>query len=231
MTLYLSRLTLNREAGLAALAPLLDPSGAGQAADAHHRLIWSLFADGPDRRRDFLWRADGKGRFYALSARMPTASALFLPPEVKEFAPALAAGDQLAFVLRANATKTRKTGKATKSGKEHKAHDDVVMRLLPNGAGRRAEKRMETAEAEARGWMNLQGAQAGFALRDLEVEDYSVMKLPGHVGNRKGQPQFGVLDLQGVIEVTDPAAFLPALTRGFGRAKGFGCGLMLIRRG
>ena len=62
MTLYLSRLTLNRSAGNAGLAPLLDPTNPAQALDAHHRLLWSIFADGPDRRRDFLWRADGDGR-------------------------------------------------------------------------------------------------------------------------------------------------------------------------
>jgi CRISPR system Cascade subunit CasE len=231
MTLYLSRLTLNRDAGLAALAPLLDPPEPGRAADAHHRLIWSLFADCRDRDRDFLWRADGKGQFFTLSARMPTTSPLFLPPEVKEFAPALSVGNVLAFKLRANATKTRKTGGQTKSGREHKSHDDVVMRKLPPKTGPRAEQRMDIAQTEASDWMTLQGTRVGFALRELVVEDYAVMALPGHVGKRKEQPQFGVLDLQGVIEVTDPDAFLPALAKGFGRAKAFGCGLMLIRRG
>ena len=33
-----------------------------------------------------------------------------------------------------------------------------------------------------------------------------------------------------LIEVTDPPAFLARLAAGFGRAKAFGCGLMLIRR-
>ena len=37
-------------------------------------------------------------------------------------------------------------------------------------------------------------------------------------------------DLTGEIAVTDPKAFLAKLAQGFGRAKGFGCGLMLIRR-
>jgi CRISPR system Cascade subunit CasE len=57
-----------------------------------------------------------------------------------------------------------------------------------------------------------------------------VLALPGHVGKRRRQPQFGVLDLAGTIEVTDSDAFLAALAQGFGRAKAFGCGLMLIRR-
>ena len=41
---------------------------------------------------------------------------------------------------------------------------------------------------------------------------------------------FSVLDLEGVLEVIDPAMFLQHLSTGFGRAKAFGCGLMLIRQ-
>jgi CRISPR system Cascade subunit CasE len=38
------------------------------------------------------------------------------------------------------------------------------------------------------------------------------------------------LDFEGVLAVTDPPIFLAALASGFGRARAFGCGLMLIRR-
>ncbi len=40
----------------------------------------------------------------------------------------------------------------------------------------------------------------------------------------------GVLDYEGVLTVEDPVLFLSALTVGFGRARAFGCGLMLVRR-
>ena len=63
-----------------------------------------------------------------------------------------------------------------------------------------------------------------------EAGDFSTDVLPGSCGPRKGQPQFGILDLTGRIEIADPAVFLALLARGFGRAKAFGCGLMLIRR-
>lgn len=90
---------------------------------------------------------------------------------------------------------------------------------------------MTLADEVARGWLAGQGARAGFRLLTPEgvpvVEDYSVRDLPRRGGNA---PRFGVLDLTGTIEVTEPAAFLARLVRGFGRAKAFGCGLMLIRR-
>jgi CRISPR system Cascade subunit CasE len=42
--------------------------------------------------------------------------------------------------------------------------------------------------------------------------------------------EFSALDLSGVLEVQDGEPFLAALLSGFGKAKAFGCGLMLIRR-
>ena len=231
MTLYLSRLTLNRETPAAALLPLLNPREPGAAADAHHRLIWSVFADSVERRRDFLWRHDGQGRFYTLSSRPPQASGLFNPPETKVFSPVLRAGDRLQFTLRANATKDRaavsRMDKSARRGKSRRV--DVVMDLLrtaPEGE-KRAEIRDRIAQAAAEAWMTRQGVARGFELRMTIVEGYSTIEL----GSRRRQgATFGILDLGGEIAVTDPDAFLTALGAGFGRAKAWGCGLMLIRR-
>ena len=231
MTLYLSRLTLNREAPAAALLPLLNPGEPGAAADAHHRLMWSVFADSSDRKRDFLWRHDGQGRFYTLSSRPPQSSDLFNPPETKIFNPVLRAGDRLQFTLRANATKDRaavsRMEKAARRGKSRRV--DVVMDLLraaPEGE-KRATIRDRTAQAAAEAWMTRQGAARGFESRMTLVEGYSTIEL----GRRRRQgATFGILDLAGLIAVTDPEAFLSALAAGFGRAKTWGCGLMLIRR-
>lgn len=231
MTLYLSRLTLSRAPSVEALKRLIDPEERGRAQDAHHRLLWSAFAGDPGAVRDFLWRAEGNGRFFVLSRRRPEASAFFEPPDVKEFTPALAAGDRLDFVLRANATRTRKTGETMASGKERRKHDDVVMhaiRDLPKG--QRAEARMGAATEAGRGWLQGQGSRSGFQLERAEVADYAVVALPDHRGPRRGQPQFGVLDMSGVIRVEDPALFLDRIAQGFGRAKSFGHGLMMIRR-
>lgn len=41
--------------------------------------------------------------------------------------------------------------------------------------------------------------------------------------------KIGVLDFDGVIDVVDPERFREAIGEGFGRAKAFGCGLMLLR--
>lgn len=220
--MYLSRLTLKRSPDVAALGQLLDPRHEGRRMDAHHRLVWSAFAGDPAATRDFLWRDMGGGVFLVLSPRPPQASALFEAPQVQPFAPALAPGDRLAFVLRANATRTVTEA----DGK--KRHRDVVMAALhglPKGA--RATARLDLAQEAGEKWLEGQGARAGFGLRAAGVTAYDVVEPPGQ-GTRR--PRFGVLELEGVIDVTDPAAFLARLAQGFGRAKAFGCGLMLIRR-
>ncbi len=221
MTLYLSRLRLSRKPSARALDAILNPAESDLRLDAHHRLLWAAFSDGPDRRRDFLWREERAGEFLTLSARPPAPHDLFEAPEVKDFAPRLGPGDPLAFTLRANATRDRKgVGRV-----------DVVMdalHALPKGS--RAPERMALARREGAAWLARQGEIAGFRLIGAEVGDYSVAALPGHRGRRENQPQFGVLDMTGLIEVTDPAAFLVRFAQGFGRAKAFGCGLMLIRR-
>ncbi|TCP41356.1 type I-E CRISPR-associated protein Cas6/Cse3/CasE [Rhodovulum marinum] len=222
MSLYLSRIRLSRSPSAQALSGLLMPTEAGPRRSAHHGLLWAAFADGPNRRRDFLWREERDGTFLTLSERPPLAMDLFEPHEVKEFAPVLAPGQMLDFVLRANATRTKRDGKR---------RVDVVMDALhaiPQGA--RAAARMGVAGREGAAWLARQGEAAGFKVVRAAAGDYSTVALSDHRGPRKGQPQFGILDLEGRIEVTDPDAFLARLARGFGRAKAFGCGLMLIRR-
>jgi len=228
MTLYLSRLQIRRDPSVQALSGLLDPAERGPGMEAHHRLVWSAFAGDPAAERDFLWRYEGKGHFLVLSHRPPEPTPFFEPPQTKEFAPDLTVGDRLAFALRANATRTRKSGRLTAGGAQHKQHIDLVMDALPPAGEGRADARMDVAREVGRSWLSGQGTQSGFRPELVEIEDYSVHRLARSRPGR--QVTFGVLDVTGVLEVTDPAAFVAALARGFGRAKAFGCGLMLIRR-
>lgn len=221
MSLYLSRLQIALNPSTQALSRLISPDAAGARRGAHHRLIWAAFADHPERQRDFLWREESRGVFLTLSSRPPLAIDLFEPPETKPFAPQLAQGDRLAFRLRANATRSRKA-----SGRV-----DVVMdalHALPQED--RAGARAGVAQREGSIWLERQGAGAGFQLLDCAVETYSTETLPEYGGPRKGAPRFGILDTTGHLEITEPERFLDRLAQGFGRAKAFGCGLMLIRR-
>lgn len=238
--LYLSRARVRRLAPAAALRELLLPSDDGRRAGAGHRLVWTLFADAPERERDFLWREADAGTFYLLSRRAPTdVHGLFDLDPPKPFAPALAAGDRLAFSLRANATVAKKEGRA------RGRRADVVMAAIKDvPSSTRAAARAEAVETAGRGWLEAQGARCGFALAaasdesgddegegtaprpTLRVTGYRTLRVD-HAGPAA---RIGVLDFDGVLEVRDPARFVAALGTGIGRAKAFGCGLMLVRR-
>lgn len=227
---YLSRAELRRDAPVAALRPLLAPVGESARVAAGHRIVWTLFADAPDRERDFLWREASPGLFYFLSRRPPSdRHGLFVLDEPKVFAPSLALGDRLAFTLRANATTARVSqGKARANGRIRGKPCDVVMDALhgvPRAA--RADARQGAVMEAGLGWLAAQGAKAGFTLSTpIHVVSYRTLRVD-HAGPAA---RLGVLDFEGVLEVNDPAAFVTALARGFGRAKAFGCGLMLVRR-
>lgn len=226
MTLILSRISLRRDGSAAALARLLVPEGgsAPRSAAGHH-LLWSLFADGPDRRRDFLWREEAPGRFLALSAREPVDRHGLFHVEPKSFEPALQPGDRLRFALRANPVVAVPAAHGQRGKRA-----DVVMRALhavPRGMPR-IEARETIIPEAGRAWLAKQGERHGFAPDDdIGVDGYETVRLP-----RAGAApiRYGVLDMQGVLTVRDPASFLSQLAQGFGRARAFGCGLMLIRR-
>ena len=232
MNLYLSRLKVSQTPSVAALKKLIDPDDPNYRYDAHHRLLWSAFSGEPDQRRDFLWRSFGRGCFIVLSRRPPANSPLLEPPEIKTFNPELTPGDHLAFKLRVNATVTKKSGDLAPNGKPRRRHHDIVMEALRHvdPGPERAKSRMAIARREARQWLESQGDRHGFAILDMNVEDYSIRALPSHKSSRKGQPQFGVLDLVGSISVSSPDALLTKVAEGFGRAKAYGYGLMLIKR-
>ena len=225
MTLYLSRMALRRDGSAAALARLLVPEGgAAPRSAAGHQLLWSLFADSPDRKRDFLWREEGPGRFMTLSAREPLDAHELFQLDSRPFEPTLRAGDRLRFALRANPVVAVPGAR----GERGKRADVVMQKLHAMPSGERAAAR-ETAIPEAgRAWLAKQGERHGFAPDgDVGVDGYETIRLP-RPGARP--VQYGVLDFDGVLVVRDPAAFLAQLAEGFGRARAFGCGLMLIRR-
>lgn len=157
-----------------------------------------------------------------LSARPPNENALFLPPEIKAFDPNLHKGDRLNYILRANATKKRITGKGNGQ------RVDVVMNMLYQvPIKKRADERQLLAAKAAETWMINQGATKGYRSLKTVTQGYSTLEL----GRKRGQgATFGILDLSGEIEILDPISFISALYQGFGRAKAWGCGLMLVRR-
>ena len=227
--LYLTKVSLRRDAASRALAPILlgQANGGSQSQQPGHHLMWYIFADSPDRRRDFLWREMDRGVFLTLSERRPKdPHGLFEMEEPKLFTPILEAGDRLAFSLRANAVVRRKDPARQRSVK----HDVVMDMLRALPTGKRSEHRRDIIRQAGLTWLARQAATAGFAFQSNEVavEGYELH----HITRRRSIPplRFSSIDFDGEFTVTDPEALMEAVQRGLGASKGFGCGLMLIRR-
>lgn len=224
MSRLLTKATLRRDLSIDAIRSLLVPRGQGARAGASHHLVWSLFSDSADRDRDFLWREHAPGEFYLLSEREPIdRHGLFDLLPAKPYAPQLQAGDRLVFELRANATISRSTG-----AKSRGVRSDVVMHAIHGFRGdARAEARRIAVKHVAAEWFAKQGDRGGFTVGELDVRSYEVLQV---ARSGAAPATFGVLDLTGIVHVQNPTRFLDVLVGGLGRAKAFGCGLMMVRR-
>jgi CRISPR system Cascade subunit CasE len=212
--------------------------------------------DAEGKNRLFLWREKAPGEYYILSRTPPRNAHDLFSLDTQEFTPNLSPGDVLRFSLRANPVVTRKNGhregkqKFDGKGRVRGLRCDIVMDALAEYSGSegprdvdgrtmRAKLRAEATAKVARAWIEEQGCKAGFELVKkpeddgvfLSASSYETIRIQRIQGTSYAAPAtFGVLDFEGLIEVTEPALFLSRLANGFGKAKAFGCALMLIRR-
>jgi CRISPR system Cascade subunit CasE len=191
---------------------------------ALHRSVWELFGDRPERDRDFLYRLDaGHGRplLWTLSERPPMAPPSLWTMTTRQVAPDLRAGDLLEFDVRVNPVVCR----------DGKRHDVVMDRKRRSGWQRQPiderDSEAEVIQAALGGWMAARCERLGVGIRRLAAEGYRVRRFRKPSGKHV---QLGICDLGGVLQVREPERFLAAWRAGLGPAKGFGCGLMLIRR-
>lgn len=229
--MYLSsvRLDLNR----LTRAELFDVLEGG--AYTAHQLLWRLFPGVPEGERPFIFRqemeedANGKGaglpRFYVGSVCAPEPVEGF-EVQCKPFAPQLAKGERLAFRLRANPTIAKPMGQGCRSMRA-----DVLMDArypFPKGE-RTSQACTDAMDAAARQWLTDRADAFGFTLPVApEVGAYRQHALSKKEG---GEPiRYSSVDYEGLLEVADPVALNEVLRHGIGRAKAFGCGLLLLRR-
>lgn len=226
MSHYFSRVRVN---------PGAVRSVLNQTGDAYreHALVWKLFP-GDDIPRDFLFRADidqqGIPVYYVVSRREPILHDA-LVVETRSYDPQLQAGELVRFDLRANPTVT-----AIQTGKRHDVlmhakHQAKAEGLLPD----EIEKRIESS---GRQWlversMGMRVIVDSDDLPDGLADSLVVSRYQQHrIRARKHEKplQFSSVDYSGLAEVTDPDALRESLFKGEGRAKAFGCGLLLVRR-
>ncbi len=195
---------------------------------ADHALLWKLFPDDPDAKRDFLYRREEKEGwpfFYLVSQRKPQdASGLFLP-ESKEYRPRVRKGEAMAFSLRVNPVITRKDDKG-----KRKRHDVVMNAKKPLKEAKEEFSTPEIVQESGISWLAARAEKCGFSFDPAQVRTESYLqhniKKPGQRKNIR----FSTLDFQGLLMVKDEELFISALYKGIGPAKSFGCGLLLVKR-
>ena len=198
-----------------------------------HQLIWQLFPNQPDKERDYLFREERAGgaiNFYLLSPEIPNSEQMLFDVQTKSFNPVLSQGMKLGFRLTANPTVAKKLNSTDKRSKRL----DVMMHAKKQmqQTGESDHKRIQQAMTEAaQQWLMEEERQIKSGFHLDAVPD--VVSCQQHRTIKKGEKaaiRYTSVDYQGVLTVTDPVKFEETLYRGIGRSKGFGCGLMLIRR-
>ena len=215
---WLTRAELRRdEPARQALARILLDDGA---RDVGHRLVWSLFADDPDARRDFLYREADAGDFMILSAREPADPHGLWTLRTKPYAPSLTAGQRLGFALRANPALSVKT-----PGRDRGVRVDAVMH-----AKARAEGVFDAGDVESAAltWVFARETRLGVTFERAWCSAGGYRQV--RIARRGGKPiRHSTIDYEGVLTVVDPDALARALSGGVGKARAYGCGLLLLR--
>jgi CRISPR system Cascade subunit CasE len=193
-----------------------------------HSLVWDLFADDPDRKRDFIYRQDmvqGLPAFYCVSERVPNDRHSIWDVESKPYSPVVKKDQRLAFMLRANPIRTKRD----ENDKQHR--HDVVMEAKTLLKQKQAELPRESELIQQAGymWLALKGEANGFTVSEGEIraDGYSQLRFTKPKGMHS--VSLSTIEFNGLLTVNDPDLFVKTLFHGLGPAKAFGCGLMMIR--
>ena len=222
--MYFSRIVLRGEtASTGRLTWLLGGDGYRL-----HQMLWRLF---PHREaRDFLYRQvldQSWPTFYVISDSPPVDGDGLWRLQVKDYHPELEVGERLAFSLCANPVVSRRR---EMNGRKQVIRHDVIM-----DAKHRCRSQGEDVADHARlvqevgaSWLAARGENRGFRLEGVRVDGYRQHRF--FKGRGVSPIRFSTVEFNGVLTVMDPDAFRETLLHGLGPAKGFGCGLMLVRR-
>ncbi|MBF0213533.1 MAG: type I-E CRISPR-associated protein Cas6/Cse3/CasE [Magnetococcales bacterium] len=186
-----------------------------------HQLIWRLFPGREATEREFLYRAIDEGGvpgYYVVSSIPPQDSEGVWRIHSKPYAPQLMTGERLRFSLRANPVVTRKNVRTGKNSRH-----DVVM-----DAKKRSNDVADMQHVGAE-WLRERAGHYGFEVDQVAVDGYRQHRF--QAGRKAHQVRFSSLDFDGWLIVTNPESLVTALMHGIGPAKGFGCGLLMVRRG
>jgi len=146
---------------------------------------------------DWSWLAERGARGMLLPVGEPN-------PAVKEVELKLAAGQVLAFRLRANPTARRR---------------------LPDGTRKRVGLCRETEQIE---WLKRKGERAGCEVLSVRVGRAEMVRGRLHRGEATHDLRLLAVEFNGVLRVVDPEQLRHAVMQGIGSGKGLGFGLLSL---
>lgn len=246
-----SMIRLRRDASPREIASLIKGDGYRL-----HKLVWDMFSDGPERDRDFLYRHETVNcwpTFYTVSAREPNDLIGLWETSIKKYDPKIVKGDCLSFKLRANpvhVVKKERTvaeieawqvNRAARGFKEKeptkkRIRHDVIMaeksRIgfsdLPQDGRPHVTTLVQNAGLS---WLKEHADENGFSFEDANIRSDGYFQHRLFKGKGVKPITFSTLEFNGILSVTDAEKFInKCLFNGIGPAKGFGCGLMMVRR-
>lgn len=222
--MYFSRAVLRNNVNANKLARVLGADGY-----TAHQLVWNFFEAHPEQSRDFLFRQENneKPTFYLVSARAPVDRQDMWAIETKPYSPKIQIGDQLGFRLRVNPVRSTREGRG--SVKRHDVVMDLKTRLKEMGEGDLPPLPAIMQEAGFR-WLSSRAQRHGFQIAENEVQVDGYQQHRLRKRQQRSRIQISTLEFSGRLTVTEPQHFLAALYQGVGPAKGFGCGLLMVRR-
>ncbi len=185
----------------------------GKFARAFQNLVPNLSPD--------LVPADERS-FYVVSARPPQSDSGLFQIQSKPYVPKLESGDRLRFDLRANPTVSIRH----EDGRSRR--HDVLMNAKRSTASDARERLNEAVQAAGQKWLLERAEQWGLAIQEDSVLQAGYRQ--NRLRRKGGNIEYSSLDYQGMAQVIDPQRLARALLEGVGHSKGFGCGLLLVKR-
>jgi len=203
----------------------------GGSAYSDHQLLWRMFSS---EQRGFLFRKEYGGHndngltqslpvYYVVSDEVPN-DTLGLDIATKEYNPVIDVGMTFGFSLRANPVVAHKI-----EGRKNNSRRDVLL-VAKAQAKEQGVEPLLPMDLAAKKWLLQRTENAGFSVEaDQLLHDGHIMQKFSKKG-AKAPITISMLDYDGLLTVTDVDLFRKTLFEGIGRARGFGCGMMMIRK-
>lgn len=187
-----------------------------------HQFVACLVGSRDTENERYLYRVAGDDDapiIFILSAQKPVGSDVLC----EEYTPRFVSGEQVDFELRVNPVRTtHTTGKRCR----HDIIMDAKSRMRESGCETKTTS--DIIREEGVKWLAARAEGLGFEmLGSIWVGNYQRQAF------YKGEEKlitFSTLDYSGTLTVINPEVFVEKLFSGIGHAKGFGCGLLMVKK-